>query len=323
MISIIVPIYNAERTLERCLKSLQNQTLQDIQVIMIDDGSTDSSSQICKDFCQDNRFEYYYKPNGGVSSARNLGLAKAKGDWIGFCDSDDYADASMYARLYMMAEENGCDMAVVAVSVCKKYENEEILTEIIDSRYAMKRMYLGPDFEGFVTNKLFSKWVLSNILFDESICFCEDTVFVLSAVLKSNKIVCTNERLYKHTFNEGSITRSAYKESYLSVLNACKHVFDMTHEFDDTYDWCAHRFYVFRCMEVAMQMALSRKLNSENYIMLKKIVEEHVDSQVLVSLPFVRRVKYTCFRHSRVLFIIAANLFFVYRAIFVRSRQNH
>jgi glycosyltransferase involved in cell wall biosynthesis len=91
MISIIVPVYNTEKYLDQCIQSILSQTYTDFELLLIDDGSTDSSGAICDRYAeQDSRVRVFHKPNGGVSSARNLGLDNAKGEWVTFCDSDDW-----------------------------------------------------------------------------------------------------------------------------------------------------------------------------------------------------------------------------------------
>ena len=101
MISVIVPVYNTKEYLERCVNSLLMQTYQDMEIILVDDGSTDGSGEICDRFAErEERIRAFHKENGGSSSARNLGIDNAKGDYIGFVDSDDYVDADMYERLY-------------------------------------------------------------------------------------------------------------------------------------------------------------------------------------------------------------------------------
>jgi len=111
VISIIVPVYNAELTLVRCVDSILNQTLTDFELLLVDDGSRDDSGRICDEYVKkDKRIRVFHKENGGVSSARNLGLSKAVGKWIAFADSDDWCDPLMYETLLSAAETNGFDI---------------------------------------------------------------------------------------------------------------------------------------------------------------------------------------------------------------------
>ena len=111
-VSVIVPVYNVEEYLEKCINSLINQTLQDIEVIFVDDGSTDESKKIIEKYIQNNpkKLKYLYKENGGLSSARNFGIPYAKGDYIAFLDSDDYIEPNMYEDMYNVAIKENSDM---------------------------------------------------------------------------------------------------------------------------------------------------------------------------------------------------------------------
>ena len=111
-ISIIVPVYNVEKYIERCLKSLVNQTLQDIEIIIVNDGSQDKSEEIIEKYVKENhnKIKYYEKSNGGLSSARNYGIEYATGEYIAFLDSDDYVETNMYEEMYNLAKKENADM---------------------------------------------------------------------------------------------------------------------------------------------------------------------------------------------------------------------
>lgn len=123
-ISIIVPVYNVEKYLNRCLDSILNQTFTDFELILVDDGSTDNSGIICDEYkTKDNRIKVIHKENGGLSSARNAGLDIARGRYIGFVDSDDFISKDMYQILYNEAEKNKADMIMCEFKkVDKNYE---------------------------------------------------------------------------------------------------------------------------------------------------------------------------------------------------------
>lgn len=118
-VSVIVPIYNAEKYLKQCLDSIKDQTLTDIEVIMIDDGSTDRSAEISKQFLADSRFSYYHKENEGLAAARADGIARANGEYLGFIDSDDWIEPDMYEKMYNAAKSNDSDIVF-----CNCLENE-------------------------------------------------------------------------------------------------------------------------------------------------------------------------------------------------------
>ena len=124
-VSIVVPIYNAEKDLKKCLDSVVNQTLKEIEIILIDDGSIDSSADICKKYMTDNRVSYYYKENEGLAAARQDGIERAHGEFIGFVDSDDWLELNMYERMYQVAKQENAD-----VVMCGIYADEDGINPI-------------------------------------------------------------------------------------------------------------------------------------------------------------------------------------------------
>lgn len=122
LISLIVPVYNSEKYLTKCLDSLIDQVYENIEIVIVDDGSTDSSRTICEKYCRNNdRIKYYYQENSGLVAARKNGIKKATGEWIGFVDSDDWIEPSMYYDLAKIMSDNNCDM--VSSGMIRDYEN--------------------------------------------------------------------------------------------------------------------------------------------------------------------------------------------------------
>lgn len=160
LISVIVPVYNAEKYLDKCIQSILGQTYPNIELLLIDDGSTDSSGSICDRYLAgDTRVRVFHKSNEGISAARNLGLDNAKGEWIAFVDSDDWIDADMYEDMYNAAIRNQADM--VCCDLWIEYKNSRII-QSYDNRYDNhKLMYdcLEPIIEVYFVmwNKLVSR----------------------------------------------------------------------------------------------------------------------------------------------------------------------
>ena len=124
-VSIIVPVYNMQSYLEACLDSLVNQTLQKIEIIIIDDGSKDNSAQIIKEYAEryPDIIRALHKENGGQATARNMGIRESKGEYIGFVDSDDVVDTNMYAEMYQLAKQKNCDLVECNYRFVKALEN--------------------------------------------------------------------------------------------------------------------------------------------------------------------------------------------------------
>lgn len=178
MISIIVPVYNAQNTLKRCVESLIHQTYEHLEIILINDGSQDDSLFLCNEFAdQDDRIRVIDKPNGGVSSARNAGLDIATGDYIMFCDSDDWVEPDWCSALYANCCPEG-------LSVCQ-IDNPTVLDEVytVETEYLERQKYMQrPMLMCSPVNKLFSKKIidqnnlrfLTELSLGEDFCFCMD-----------------------------------------------------------------------------------------------------------------------------------------------------
>lgn len=181
-ISVIVPVYNAEKYLRRCVDSILGQTFTDFELLLINDGSTDSSGAICDEYAvKDERVRVFHKPNAGVSSARNLGLDKARGEWITFIDSDDYIDEEFISNLSSQKE---CDLAIGdfrIVEAINNFDNCHIPKGLYSS-IEIGKIFLKYLFINFTTPwaKLFKKSIIEKmgLRFDLELIKGEDTIFV-------------------------------------------------------------------------------------------------------------------------------------------------
>ena len=218
VISIIVPIYNVELYLTRCLESILKQKFSNFEAILIDDGSSDNCGAICDDYAaKDKRFKVIHQANFGVSHARNKGLAFAKGEYIGFVDPDDYIDANMYEKMYNELINTGSDMVV-----CDYYKLEgtaAIPTHIFSS----DRIFYSKDFMDYVANdrvpshfwsKLYKRQLFLNIRFPEGRIF-EDLAIFHEIVHRCERIAYTHECLYYYSINvNGQVNTITTKNSY-------------------------------------------------------------------------------------------------------------
>ena len=212
LISVIVPVYNTEKYLDRCIQSILAQTYSNIELLLIDDGSTDSSGAICDRYAgQDSRVRVFHKPNGGVSSARNMGLDNARGEWIIFCDSDDWIDAEMYEHMYNAAIQNKVDMVCCDLLVEEK--NNKTILSYKNNYKDHKLMYdcLAPiSVEYFaMCNKLVSRRVydINCIRATEGANMWEDVELMTKIRYFSQSSCVINKPFYHYNrMNESSIT---------------------------------------------------------------------------------------------------------------------
>ena len=243
LVSIIIPVYNREKTLEYCLNSVLQQTMSDFEVIIIDDGSTDNSANICKAYVlQDSRIRYFYKENGGVSSARNLGILKAKGEWITFVDSDDYimpyhlnvtieADSEcdqILTELGHETQDNVISGFLIADNECKTkiYSgNKKVLTYLFDKRNPYKNKIC------FCTTRFFKTALVKRhqMKFREELSLDEDLLFAMEYQLYSQKLLYKNVYSYKEvdsSFTRAQLTRRLRSpEDLLYIFNANYNMF--------------------------------------------------------------------------------------------------
>lgn len=226
MISIIVPIYNSEKGLERCIRSILGQSEQDFEVLLINDGSTDDSSQICQSYeSKDSRVHVINKKNEGVSAARNTGILYAKGEYIQFVDSDDYLEPDMCESLLTAVKQNRADMAVCGFHhiygdriVEKVPQTAEIL-----NKEAFAKEFLQLYQQGFLNmpwNKLYKKDLISDY-FEEDLSLGEDLLFNLSYLENAENIAVVSKPLYSYIQERGKATLSSKKREDKLEIAEC------------------------------------------------------------------------------------------------------
>ena len=213
-ISVIIPVYNTEKYLRTCLDSLLIQDYKDIEYILIDDGSTDSSLEICNEYKnKDARFVVYHKENGGPSSARNLALSIAKGEYITFVDSDDYIEPGAYIKLNELINKEQPDIIVFGATPFPKNAPKwvwELISprDVIYNRFEPKILFEEVGTRPFLWIQLVKREIVTKnkLRFDESMNLGEDQLFQISYFTKASKIVFISERLYHYrVFRDGSL----------------------------------------------------------------------------------------------------------------------
>lgn len=186
MISVIVPLYNKKDGIEKCIRSVFEQSFKDWELIIIDDGSTDGSASIVQLYLYDNRIKYFYKNNGGVSSARNWGISKSNGEWIIFIDADDYFLPDALGVLYSLTQE--MNVKISAANFYREKEGRKIKACFGERKKILKnnlKSYFFCEFSLRAGTALFHKEVLSGMSFDESLTRYEDLKFIIEIMKKT------------------------------------------------------------------------------------------------------------------------------------------
>lgn len=227
-VSVIVPVYNCEKYIRECIESLINQTLKECEFIFVNDGSIDKSKEIIEEYAsKDIRIKLINQKNGGVSVARNTGLANAIGEYIGFVDGDDYIEKDYYENLYNSANENSCEIVICNwKSELKDNGNRLNLpfekNKVLDKKYIEKNIYqYFIQFEGMnsVWNKIFRSELIKkyNIKFPVGIKLGEDAIFNIKAFAHLNSCFYLDYNGYFYRPVEGSATNDIFKNDYFKA----------------------------------------------------------------------------------------------------------
>lgn len=221
VVSVIVPIYNVEDYLEECINSILAQSYTNLEVILIDDGSTDGSGKICDYYAQiDSRVKVFHKSNGGVSSARNFGIRNATGTYIGFIDGDDYIEPQMYQSMLKNILSNKAQMCVNLLYLKDNKVNFDCQVKegIISGDDAIKKL-LQMNFPTSLWSCLYYKEIIENEYLNENIHFWEDFEFQMRLLYKSKIISIYNYPLYHYRYRDGSANNQIINDKIISCLD--------------------------------------------------------------------------------------------------------
>lgn len=227
-VSVIVPVYKVEKYLDRCIESIVSQTYENLEIILVDDGSPDNCPKMCDEWAnKDNRIKVIHKENGGLSDARNVGIEAFTGDYILFVDSDDYIDSTMVEKMINRVEYDNTDMCVCAFVTFKDGEeinrSYEKQAEVITAEEALFRLTQKEYNVYFVIAccKLIRREVISKLRFVKGKIH-EDEFMCHHLIGNCKNISCIYEPLYFYYMREGSITKSNITTTKLAVIEAMK-----------------------------------------------------------------------------------------------------
>lgn len=267
LISIIVPIYNCSEYIEKCISHLQKQIYKNFELILVDDGSTDNSYQICLEKAKsDKRIKVFHQNNSGVSAARNLGIKKSKGKYVCFNDSDDYIDDDYLLILYSNMVQYDCDISIVTYS--KTFNNndifhvskEECLIKLYDKRSLLLDLS-SYRIGGYIWNKMYKKELIDN-LFDINISYREDTLFNLDYIKNIKRAVYCNKPCYHYVQRAGSALNSKkYNSRMITNIYSLNKILKVYKNYEIDTD-----FIEYQILKTAFNLKyriLSSKLNKQ------------------------------------------------------------
>lgn len=234
-ISIIIPVYNVEKYINRCLDSIVNQTYKNIEIIIVNDGSTDRSGLICDEYAKRyNNIRVFHKENAGVSSARNLGVDNSSGEYIAFIDPDDYIDKNMYEILHKEIISSKSDIAMCSFFYVKEdkviYTGNKEKTIILSKEDVLYKYFnrINPFNGSFLWNKLFRRELFRNIRLDTRLVIQEDTEVLLRIFDRINSLVYIDRPLYFYLIRKGAATEGSISKGKLNTDIALLKVYEYT-----------------------------------------------------------------------------------------------
>jgi glycosyltransferase involved in cell wall biosynthesis len=283
-ISVIIPVYNVEPYIRKCLDSVVNQTYRNLEIICVNDGSTDGSGKICDEYAaKDSRIRVFHKGNDGVSSAKNIGLKNIAGKYVGFVDSDDWIEPDMYEVLHKSAQEKNVPISVV--SYFKDTDAKSTLmtnkTRIPDGIISTEDMLLYPlkrdyymGFCGYLWNKLFFADIFlnNNLNFNEKINYAEDVLLYTKAILAGKYIgIYIDKPLYHYYQRKDSISHSESIDVKADILVAYKKVEKLLNEngYSNISYW-ARGFYCHHAIVIAEILQCEIKSHLNDYMETNK-----------------------------------------------------
>lgn len=296
VVSVIVPVYNAEKYLDRCLKSILGQTYRSLEILLIDDGSTDSSLEIMNDYArQDSRIRVFHKKNGGVSSARNLGLEMMGGEYCTFVDSDDYVSEAYVERLILGMKERKADLAMCLHQSVTPGEASLISSKTGKPRHiqvTLSELSYWDKTDSFdlryCWGACYRRSLVSQIRFDESLFVGEDLLFFATCLVRSGSFVLDNEKLYAYVQHSQSVCHTEYDPKKKTVLSAWKKtILQLTGASDDLLH-SAISYYELMCTYLLIDIMHSPYKDSNTIRYL--ICEIRKNYKAVIYIPKEKRL---------------------------------
>ena len=280
-VSIVVPVYNVETYLNYCVNSLRQQTYTNIEIILVDDGSTDASGEICDQHAQeDERVRVLHIENGGISNARNTGVKEASTDWIIFVDSDDYYDRRTVEYLVRLRDKYGVELVATPVIEVRDYESKDFSgslteksSEKLDRYTALKEMFYGNRVGTHSGGKLYKKTILLRFPYPKGMLY-EDLAIAYEHIASCKQIAVGDINLYKYYRRPGSIVNSKYSVKLMDFYKAMewnRSYIERDYPNDKEMRRALNVRYVFNGLHVVHAM-----LSSGMYSDVNKIRKEYI-----------------------------------------------
>ena len=290
-ISIVIPIYNTADYLEKCVSSILQQSYSNIELLLIDDGSTDGLASICDRLkLKDDRVKVFHQKNAGVSAARNLGIKKATGKYLAFCDSDDWVEEDMYEYLVELLERyqkdiSSCQAVLEFPEKCKKNQNSK-KKRIYSSMQAVVELHKGKYIQHWLWNKLFKRELFNDVSFQEDIAIGEDYIVLCSLLEKSNGIVCGALRKYHYVQRKNSVCNSGFYYEQMKSVDVFRVYAEKYSAIYPKYKKEFYAHYILEVMAVTTAMIKGNSVKEDVLNTVKDVLKAYMMQYLFtVSVP--------------------------------------
>ena len=267
LISVVVPVYNVEKYIDKCINSIINQTYKNLEIILVDDGSPDNCGNICDEYAKkDNRIIVIHKENGGLSDARNTGIEVSKGKYITFIDSDDYISDNYVSFLYNLIIEYKADISIGKHYVL--YENGEINTATgkkyeLEPKQALEMMLYGDDLDVSAWAKLYKKELFETVRYPKGRLF-EDAATTYKLIDLSKKIIFHSEPIYYYIMRSDSISNKSFNDKKMDLITSTNEMSGyISDKYEDLKKACDRRL-MYSYLSTLTQLAKS-DVSTPNY----------------------------------------------------------
>lgn len=316
-LSVVVPVYNGEEVLLRCLNSIKNQTYRDMELIIVNDGSTDHTKSVINKFNEsihDIEVVVIDQKNKGNSLARKSGIDVARGEYVGFIDADDWIEPNYFNSLMHLAETKNADMVCSEITQDignkKRVEAHDTSKTVLTGEEAIKLLHQRKAVYQYMANKIIKKNLLEKVTFPAKNMIGEDYTIIVQILCLSNNIVLSRERGYHYVILENSLSHAGYNDSFKNAINTYplieKHI---TSLFPDCKKDISN-FMLQNYMGAIMAMCKNQNYDLENLRWIHKYVKSHLKDFILYS-PFAIywKVGVTIFAINTKVFCCLCNVF--------------
>lgn len=286
-VSVLIPVYNAERYIGECLESVCNQTYEDLQIVIIDDGSSDATYQIMDKFAsKDSRIEMFSRPNLGVAQTRNELIEKANGDYILFVDADDWLEPDMIENLLDICMDYHVDISMCshATHLDKQpdifAQNKSAVVSVYDQNEILYKFLEHREITGALWNKLIKSELYQSIKFQKGIAYGEDAMVTWDILLKTNEMAFTSAMYYNYRIHQNSTSSKPLSEDKMSVIPVWEHICHTVPQNDAKLQILADSRMGAECTLLLYDAAKNCMRQNNNIALLRQHVRNHLPKMI-------------------------------------------